>query len=62
MKLLNLNKKFFFSLIVFLFISCLGAGKLNLLNKNKINRKAKIYKKKVIIFFFIDTFEVRRPL
>ena len=39
------------SLIIFFLISCFGAGKLNLLNKNKSNKKAKIYKKKFNIFF-----------
>jgi len=50
------------SLVIFFFISCLGAGKLNLLSKNKTIKKARIYKKKFIIFFFVDTFALMRLL
>jgi len=50
------------SLVIFFLISCFGAGKLNLLSKNKANKKAKAYKKKCIIFFFVDTLELKRLL
>ena len=50
------------SLVIFFLISWFGAGKLNLLSKNKISKKANTYKKKIIIFLFVDTFELRRLL
>ena len=50
------------SLVIFFLISCFGAGKLNLLSKNKTSKKAKIYKKKLNIFFLVETLELKRLL
>ena len=50
------------SLVIFFLISCFGAGKLNLLSKNKTNKKAKTYKKKFNIFFLVETLELKRLL
>ena len=59
-------KAFYLSLIIsfviFFLNSCFGAGKLILLNKNKTNKKARTYKKKLIIFFFVEVFELKRLL
>jgi len=48
--------------MIFFLISCFGDGKLNLLSKNRTNNKARTYKKKIIIFFFVDTLAVKRLL
>ena len=50
------------SLVIFFLISFFGAGKLNLLSKNKTNKKAKTYKKKLNIFFLVETLELKRLL
>ena len=50
------------SLLIFFLISCFGAGKLNLLSKNKTNKKARIYKKKLNIFFLVEALELMRVL
>jgi len=62
-----MNKKAFYlsliiSLVIFFLISCFGAGKLNLLSKNKTNKKARIYIKKLNIFFLVETLALKRLL
>ena len=46
------------SLVIFFLISCFGAGKLNLLSKNRTNKKDALYIKKLIIFLLPDRFEL----
>jgi len=47
------------SLVIFFFISCYKDGKLNLLSKNKTKKKASKYEKKLTIFLFVDTLELK---
>ena len=50
------------SLVIFFLISSFGAGKLNLLSKNKTNKKARTYNKKLNNFFLVEALELKRLL